>query len=65
MAAFNTTVGHPTTIRRQYMPLATIYYRHHEQRINIPRRQLSDNQEDAQTVKNQTMRHVSLSVIVI
>ena len=32
----NTSIGHPTTISRQYRSSATIYYHRHKQRINIP-----------------------------
>ena len=36
MAALNSSLGHPTTISRQYRLLSTMYYHRHKQRINIP-----------------------------
>ena len=57
MAAFNTTVGHPTTIRRQYMPLATMYYRQPPPQATdqySPEAALRQSRGE-QMVKNQTM----------
>ena len=36
MAALNSSLGHPTTISRQYRLSSTMYYHRHKQRINIP-----------------------------
>jgi hypothetical protein len=36
MPPINTSIGHPTTISRKYMPSTAIWYNRHEQRINIP-----------------------------
>ena len=36
LAALTSSIGHPTTISRQYRPSFTIQYNRHEQWINIP-----------------------------
>ena len=55
MTALNLSISTPPGIQQQYMLSATMCYHRHEQRINIPPRRLSSNQEGAQMVKNQTI----------
>ena len=55
MTALNLSICHPTGIQRQYMPLLTMYYHRHKQRINIPPSAAPQQSEGAQIVENQTI----------
>ena len=55
MAALNSSLGHPTTISRQYRLSSTMYYHRHEQRINIPQEAAPRQSRGCTNIEKQTI----------